>query len=379
MIEEIKTDNENLNAIIETYFIACSGIKEPKIGVSSFKDIEEDFKYSLREYSITHSDVCEPWQNKTLEELLWLNKITGEDLDTMIKKINVYLSENHTDSQWGITKKKNVLKKQINAFVGNINYDDFTETSKIRSILYDEDEFEAKKNHYLDSVLKAMLAAEVNQVKDNKYLVVEKFLDTYRCYKTYMTTNEFYEKKKYLLKLKPKHRDKVPEKQKKLDTQIKALKKYIDSMYDNNPDYIDYVRWFIAYLFYDSHEMQILMIHMALGYKTEEIRKLYIKLFCKDKSTGKKSTFLHHIDFLNITEGKLYETIEDKYTIPNNKKNRDDIQKLAKKDKNITYTVTTFTIHIVKKEVFKDMPIYSSVINSLNFHYSKNSPFQPRI
>jgi hypothetical protein len=363
--EEIMTDNENLNAVIKIYFIKFSHIEEPEIGVYSYRDIKHKFEFSLREYSITHSRVCEAWQNKTLEELLELNEIAKEDFDNMIEKINTYLFEKHTDSQWSDTKKKNSLFKQIDTFLGEINYENFTETNKIYSMLHDEDELEARKNRYLDFILKAMKAAEVNQVKDNKYLVVEKFLDTYRCYKTYMTTNEFYEKKKYLLKLKPKYKDNATEKQKKLDKQIKALKKYIDNMYDNNPDNIHYIRWFMTYLVYNSHVIHIMMIHMPLGYKTQEITKLYKKLFYMDKSTGKNDTFLYHSNFSGIVLEELYET---EFEIDNNEKDIDDIKKLAKKDSCLTDEIKPFTLHVAKKIISQDKIIYSNIIDSFNYH-----------
>ncbi len=368
MIEDIKTDNDNLNVIIETYFIPVSGIEEPKIGVYSYKDIADNFKFSLREYSITHSHKCEPWDNKTLEELLVLNQITEEDYNTMVEKIDTYLIENHTDSQWSGTKQKASLYKQIDTFLCEIDYENFTETNKIYSILHDEDEFEVKKNRYLNSVLKAMKVAEVNQVKENKYLVIEKFLDTYKSYIAYMINLEFSEKKKVLLKLRPKHKDTTEESQDKLDKQIKALQRYINEIYDDNPDYIKYIQWFITYLIYDSHVMHVMMIHMPLGYKTEEIRKLYIKLFRKDKSTGKKDNFLYHSDFSGITKERLYETDKCMYKLTNSKKNRNAINKLAKKDSNWTYKITPFTLYVTKEITSQDKFIYSDIINSLNYH-----------
>lgn len=368
MIEDIKTDNDNLNVIIETYFIPFSGIEEPKIGVYSYKDIADNFKFSLREYSITHSHKCEPWENKTLEELLVLNQITEEDYNSMVEKIDTYLFENHTDSQWSGTKQKASLYKQIDTFLCEIDYENFSETNKIYSILYDEDEFEVKKNRYLNSILKAMKVAEVNQVKDEKYLVIEKFLDTYNSYNTHIIKKDFYEKKKHLLKLRPKHEDNIKECQDKLDKQIKALQRYINEIYDDNPDYIKYIQWFITYLIYGSHVMHVMMIHMPLGYKTEEIRKLYIKLFRKDKSTGKKDNFLYHSDFSRITVERLYETDKCIYKLPNNIKNRNAINKLAKKDRNWTYEIIFSTLHVTKKITSQDKLIYSEIINSLNYH-----------
>lgn len=301
ILEILKSGNTHLDLLVKTYFVDVSRLDRPVLGNYSFKDVEGDFMYSLREYSITHSEMIEPSKSPSLEELLKMNTIPENIYESFKKNVDDIL-KTYTDENYNI-QKQNILHEQISKFIDGYPDEEIEKTKyRMFQALAIESGDNEKRNRYLDSILSAMKEAEVNQMQKGKYMVISSLLDTYNELEEFLEDFNFKEKKKYLQK----------EKRKNPDIAKKLLKKFVgEFLKDDEQDEkisVKYVMWFFFYLIYGKSKIDIFMIHSILGYKYDGAKKLYQKLFCKDHSTGRNNDFLHHIDILN----PQYYNLEDK-------------------------------------------------------------------
>lgn len=358
IVESLKTSSDTLNKLVEVYFVIVSRIDEVIIGDYTIKDVYNDFLYSLREYSITHSKVIEPSDSPSCRKLLKLNNISIQNVKELTSKVNKHL-DSHTDTQLSGHKKRSILEKQILEFTNQDIYNDYEEEKsktvryKMISKLLDTDEFQTSKNKYLNSIIKAMKEAEVNQLSDGKYLIIDKLLNTYNDSLSYMKRYDFQHKKDYLKKL-----NNEAEKVQVLQNYVKEMIEDIDI--DADVD-IKAIQWFIYYLIYGANKIDIFMIHSILGYKYQNAVKLYTKLFCKDHSTGKSTNFLHHLDFLNITENSLRAPKEKIASMELTDYNLAEIQKYISSNENLSYRIDNTMIIIEDSSDSYDKSIYTTI------------------
>ena len=297
--EKLKSNNKNLDGLVRKDFITDAKLDIPEVGKYSFKDISNDFEYALLEYSITHSKVINNYKSRPSHELLELNNIPTESYELLVEKVNEIL-KSHTDEALSVTSKRQILENQIIEFTGHYP-DEETKDKMFQSLLVSEDN--TKKNNYLDSVISAMQKAEVNQMEDNKYMVLAPLFAKYDEFTKYMEDFNFREKKKYLQKLQKT----------KSNNAISALVKYTNQLLEDNEQDIKIIQWFFFYLIYGKNELDIFMIHSMQGYKYASAAKLYQKLFCKDHSTGRKDDFLHHTNIFNLQKKHLEDEVFHMY------------------------------------------------------------------
>ena len=169
ILEKLKSNNKNLDGLVKKNFIIDAKLDIPEVGKYFFKDINNDFEYALLEYSITYSKVINNYKSRPSNELLKLNDIPTESYELLVEKVNEIL-KSHTDEALSVTLKRQILENQIIEFTGHYP-DEETRDKMFQSLLVSEDN--TKKNNYLDSVISAMQKAEVNQMEDNKYMVLK--------------------------------------------------------------------------------------------------------------------------------------------------------------------------------------------------------------
>lgn len=318
---KLKTGNKHLDGLTEAYFISVSRLKEPIIGNESFMYLENDFDYSLREYSITHSCMIESYQSPTQEELLKLNDIP-ENVLTKYKKAVDEILDSYKDITWTKMKQHNALKQQLIRLA-----DEFQEKKTVEKKMFEKlqniDPLDERTTRFLNDILEEMQKAGVNQVESDRYIIIDKLINLYLDMKEYLDSYDFREKKKYLKKLE------MNAAKLKLHGYIKSMMTngYIEKLEDileedftieeyfkkqkereeNNNELLQRVRWFLFYLIYDAKKIDIFMIHSVLGYKYDGAVKVYQKLFLKDATTGKNDNFLHHTNVLNVSENSIYD------------------------------------------------------------------------
>jgi len=304
--EKLKTSNNILNEIIKIYFINNAHLTYPQIGVRFFKDVASKFKFAIREYSITHSRKIKACQSPNLRQLLRYNEISISNIRELAKNTDNLL-ELFTDFNCSTESKRCRLESQLKDFINNFDLEDYEKEKSAEKQIYNklntDDLLNESKNIYLDSVIKSMKAAELNQIDNNKYLVVEKLINTYIAFEYEYV---FKEKKKYLQNIKDTSK------------QRNRLKKDICEIISENGDEnkeksIKTIRNYIFYLIYDKNKTHIYMIHSILGYKYKEGLKFYQKLFLKDHSTG-RIDFLLSYNPLSV----IYEDLESLCTKKDN-------------------------------------------------------------
>lgn len=284
ILHNLHVDNEVLNLILSDYFIDFARLTEPVLGTYTFQDIYSDFKFCLREYAIDNIDSIDPSKNPTQEELLRLAKISSSELDEFIFNVNKLL-KNYTDESWVHQKQKDTLRKQIFECIPNDPHKDTEPTAyKIIDSISSDDEVQ---DRYLNRILQSMKSAEVHQIKENKYLVIDALFSIQPSLDSTINISQYKEKKKYLIKIKNEEQRK--------HLLIKYLKKIISS-HHNTEDALKEVQVFLFYLIYNSNQTHIYLIHSILGYKYKEGVKLYQQLFLKDHTTGTNDDFLLHTD-----------------------------------------------------------------------------------
>lgn len=309
ILDCLETDNESFNLFLETYFIPCTYIDEIQIGKYSFKDIYSEFKFSIREYSITHSKVIEEWESPAWRTLFRQNGFTVKQFKSLVIEVNEIL-RSHTDEELNKQQRREILKKQILDFTSDYsNEEDDPIKYKMFDRLPKHDDYEHIKYTYLDGVLMALREAELHQIQDDAYPVVSKILNLYQEMEDYFTYTEYLEKKKYLKRVI-------------VNDRTKALKKYIDQIRHDSEyseaggdEALSRIQWFLFYLIYGRNKIDIFMIHSILGYKYDGAVKLYKKLFLKDHTTGKDNNFLLHRDILSLQyyhlDSELYNLLEN--------------------------------------------------------------------
>ncbi len=288
--EKLKSNNKHLDRLVEVYFIPYARLDIPILGNYSFTDISVDFENALKEYSITHSRVIEPYNIPSLEELLKMNHISIKSYESLTIKVNEVL-KSHTDEVLCVESRRQILEKQIKDFT---DYEPDEDREKTKYKMF-QSLSEDTRNDYLNSILTAMKKAEVNQMNDNKYMTISKWLKTYDESSQYLEDCNFREKRKYLQKLQKS----------KPDNAKSLLSKYTTKLLDENENDIKIVQWFFFYLIYGKNAFDIFMIHSLLGYKYKGATKLYQKLFCKGHTTGDNDNFLHHTDIFKLQKKHL--------------------------------------------------------------------------
>lgn len=345
--DKLITGSETLNQVVKIYFIPTARLNDVIIGNFSFKDVYHDFTYSLREYSITHSMKIEPQESPSCRQLLKLNDICIQHFRELVIKVNRLL-ESYTSTNL------NDLENQLINFLDSLPCAPDFAVSKVQDKIYDTPQRE--KSRYLDSIIIAMKEAEVNQILDEKYLVIDRALNLYSQFLSNWKRPDFKDKQKYLAKSSA-------------DKKVKLLKKYVKEMLENDEnktddERINTVRWFFIYLIYGSSKIDIFMIHSILGYKYKGAVKLYQKLFLKDHSTGKNNDFLHHTNFLYINKENLVndrEVSKFVYTPENLKK----LKQWVKRNKYLSYERKDDKLIIYNSSECYEKQIYKQIIHDL--------------
>ncbi|MEA2018819.1 MAG: hypothetical protein U9N59_10265, partial [Campylobacterota bacterium] len=346
-----KLEKGHLYNIVRNYFIDTAHLYEPKIGHYSFNDVLKSFKYSIKEYCIDIHRL-EPYETPPLEELLKKLSISTEDYNKFIEQTDQLL-KSYTDESLNDEEQRRKLYFQLNEFTDSYTTEEKWEYQLYEILNTNDDIFHSKCNKYLDKVIQAMREAELNQISHGRYLVIEQVFDTYNK----ISIEENKERKNYLIKsnssktidIKGKicnQSDYVVEIETKLNNYVKekfdkyeieySIEKRPPSSpenYDENENMmIEEIRGFFFYLIYGPSKMHIYLIHSILGYKYDGARKMYYKLFLKDKSTG-KADFLLHTNCFNIYIDDLYQkssTIKEIATLIKNEKIKNDQKKLKK-------------------------------------------------
>lgn len=318
VVASLHTGNKHLDGLTKAYF--ASYIQEPKLGKDYFKWVEHHFDYALREYSITHSYKISPSQNPTRKELLKLNDIPCKLFLEFTKKVDDIL-QSYTDKEWTIEKKHQVLKKHIRSLAEA----DSNEESKFDIKLNKIDGLDDRTTRFLNDILREIQESGLNQIKNSRYMVIDKLFDIYKDKENFLDAYGFKEKKKYLKKLSMEQAKirlhgyiknmmedgyieiSQEEMQEDYENPTQEMKNYIEDVNIYNKSLLQKVRWFLFYLVYDANKIDIFMIHSILGYKYDGAVKVYQKLFFKDHHTGKNENFLHHIDILNLSEDSIYD------------------------------------------------------------------------
>ena len=351
LIESLKTQSPALNKIVKLYLIDAATLRSVVIGHISFKDIYHDFLNSLREYSINDSCAIDESEFPSCKELLKLNKIHTTDLRELVQKINQHLIS-QTDTYLSQSKKRTLLHKQLDTFMGAQRSSSDPRVANIIDKLSKDIE---TKQRYFDSIISAMSAAELHQIDDSKYLVVDKLLVLYTSALDHNIDYTFKSKRKYLHKLKYKE-NKYP---------VPVLVKYIRKMLNNAQDGIETVQWFLFYLLYGGHKWDIYAIHSILGYKYDGAVKVYQKLFLKDHTTGKSNDFLLDFNIFALTEKHLVHEPIIMFTLPNTKDNLAYVKCEITKDKDLSLTIEGDKLIIISSRDCYNTPIYQQIINSL--------------
>lgn len=354
ILNKLRTDNLHLDGLTKAYFIYVAHLTEPVLGNTSFTYVKNDFLYALREYSITHSHVIEPYESPSCRKLLRLNNIPVCLLRSYTKSVNLIL-ESYTDKKWRRVKQHKILKEQLTNLADE-SQDDNTLERKMYERLNNIDPFDARTTRFLNDILKEMTKAGLNQVKDDRYIIVDKLVKLYQDMTSFLDLCTFKEKKKYLKKL---HMDKAII---KLHEYIKFMLEdgYIENSTDikdkeHNKSLINHVRWFLFYLIYDANKIDIFLVHSILGYKYEGAVKVYQKLFLKDNTTGSNKDFLHHTDVLNISQNSVYDrTHEAKYD-----KWLNDLAKLKELKNDSTYK------DILEEKMYAYSSLYKQILTSM--------------
>ena len=288
LVQRLQTGDQQFDLFLTTYFIPCTRLDEIIVGNYSFKDVYSDFKYAIREFSITHTFVIEPCESPSWRTLFRKNRFTAKQFKSLVLKVNDILIS-YTDELLSKEKKRALLEKQILEYTGYYPEEaDFKYS--IFNKLHGDDDMDHLKYIYLDSVLTALQDAEVHQMQDNNYLAVTKLFHLKNEMQSALEYMNYLEKRKYLKTLTQEER-------------VKTLKKYINQIRQNDSseqEVLLEIRWFLFYLIYGKQKADIFMIHSILGYKYDGAVKLYQKLFLKDHTTGKANDFLHHTDILHL-------------------------------------------------------------------------------
>lgn len=290
-----KSRNKHLENLTKKYFLSYSGIEEVKIGIYSFQDVESEFDSALEEYSKIDSNVIKLYESKSRIELLQLNNISNNDLNELKDYVNKILLS-HTDINIENRTKYKMVYTQIDNYLNTAKrtiYDipdsdmNFSK-NKLTKIFYEKDI--TQESNYINTIIELMNEAEANQIKDNKYLVLEKILaENIRIMKLFSYVDspksefgvkelqlKFRDKKKYLKSLKDD--DKI----------LMAIKDYKNQLSEQD------MYLFTWYVIYDMNKIDIYQINQVLGYRYTSIVKLYNYLFQLDHSTGNNQKFIHH-------------------------------------------------------------------------------------
>jgi len=176
------------------------------------------------------------------------------------------------DTHLNNSEKVGILKTQMKDF--------------INSDIELKDKIGVGDTYYLKTI-EYLNKAEVNQMENNRYLVIDQLINTKKTFNEYRKdNNNFKEKKKYL---------------KKSGNKVKTLKKYITNMDEGKKKY------FLWYLEYGGNKEHIYIVNSVLGYRYKGVIELYIHIFQKEHKTAEQKEFLLHSTILTsyITDSDL--------------------------------------------------------------------------
>ncbi len=197
----LETNDTTLNQITASLFIRLAKLDQPILGNYSFSDVFNDFLYSLREYSI-NNNIVDPCTKDNFRVLLRKNAIPFKAFRDLTMKVNKLLLS-YTDGPLSKEKKRIILEKQIREHLGSIpDKDDDKEMYKIGLVMNADDEFQKSKKTYLDSIIRALKKAELNQIANNEYLAIIKLFTTYKIANEMVQNYNYRDIKDYLKKTK---------------------------------------------------------------------------------------------------------------------------------------------------------------------------------
>jgi len=259
--KKLTTNNIHLDKLIKKYFVY--NVIDPKIGNYSFSDVKNQVEFAIEEYSKTYSRVCDFGQKKSLEALMKLNDIDIDSYKILINNINE-LFKLHRDNNFTITEKLGFIRTQINEYTSS--------DPKLQESI-------SSNQNYYHKLLKLLEVAEVNQLVNNRYIVIDNLFKTKASLNLDMANRyNFKEKKKYLKKSKSK---------------LDILKKYIKDI--GNQKIINYFLWYLAY---GGNKTDVYMLHSILGYSYPKAKELYKHILQKQNKTAEQD-FLLNLDLLN--------------------------------------------------------------------------------
>jgi len=328
--KKLQISNRTLKHIVLHYLCFDSKrILSPQIGLYSHKDIYQDFKYCLREYSIDNN-LMQPWNDFSFHKMLNLNKISIQDIRNLQSNLNKYLRD-FTDEILPEQKRKKILEIQLTKLFPEDDGDEELWHKDIYRKFYSNS---TSKVFYLKGILHAMKEAEVQQIDydaNNQpyYPIINKLINLYRTIdENYLAVMiNFKETKKYLKKRLKNKTD---------EEKVRLFGSYIKKQIEKEG--LEYVKFLLMYLAYSAHAIDIYMIHQIQGYKYKGAVKLYQKLFVKDYSTGRRVDFVNEFNLLSLTESS-FETTKKviQGILPKTSANLKAIKKLLREDK--TYTI----------------------------------------
>ncbi len=206
ILDKLRSDNEHLNKVTEQYLL--SHLDKPILGNKNFDDIKYYLKFGLNEHRIhNYQEDGYDYEQKTIAELCEQLDISETTYEQFKNSVNDIL-KSYTDYELSEGEKRSILEGQIKAFISKVDYDeedkDILKSKKsiIKMSQKINNTIKYQKNRYLNSVLSAMEDAKVNQMDNNKYMIISSLLETYGNNLIYLDKYAFEEKKKYLQKIK---------------------------------------------------------------------------------------------------------------------------------------------------------------------------------
>lgn len=302
ILRVLESENEHLNVVIKTYL--RSSLDKPVLGYQKFGDIKSTLLYGLNEHRITnHQENGYDYEKKTLGELYKQFDISSSELKEFIEGINSIL-DSYTDNLLSNEEKRGILSNQLKSFT-------YGKSDKILGKIYDKltQGENTWNSSYLDSIIQDMRKLRINQLSNNKYIILTRIFQTYDSFHQY--SHEFNEKKKYLQKLKNKNEtDKIP------DLLVKYFKKIYKEEHTQK-DALKAIQWFYFYLMHGRAKLMAYLMDSVLGYKFKSTQKFIQKLFLIDHTSGQSQdnfNFSHHnwiaeVDTVEYAEEAKYNPL----------------------------------------------------------------------
>ena len=282
ILEILNSKNEHLNKVSKKYLIAY--LDHPILGCQKFNDIKYNLEFGLNEYRINHhQEHGYDYEHKEITELLKQFSISNAEYSQFIRAVTKVLNS-YTDYNKSNEQKREMLQRQIKHFTYIIADD--SPLAKIYATLMENDIHD--RHTYLDNILDMMSTLGINQINNDKYIIIENLFGTYKTFLDHFVG--FREKKKYLQKLKKKGIIEIHNR----------LHKYFKEIYDSEPnpeDGLKAIQWFYFYLIHGSAKLTTYLADSIFGSKNKNALKLVQSLFLMDHTAGHSSdnfSFSHH-------------------------------------------------------------------------------------